>query len=107
MRPSSSPSETAVAAGGGIFDGVLARGRVPAEISARAWLQAMLDAEAALARAQARAGVISSSNADAIGAACDAARYDAAAIGAEAAKTGNPVVPLVKALTEAVEGSAA
>jgi 3-carboxy-cis,cis-muconate cycloisomerase len=80
---------------------------VPAQISARAWLQAMLDAEAALARAQARAGLISGDDAEAIAAACDAGRYDAAAIGAEAAKTGNPVVPLVKALTDAVEGPAA
>jgi len=76
---------------------------VPAAISGRAWLQAMLDAEAALARAHARAGLISASDADAIAAACDAGRYDAAAIGAEAAKTGNPVVPLVTALTDAVE----
>jgi 3-carboxy-cis,cis-muconate cycloisomerase len=67
----------------------------------------MLDAEAALARAQARAGLISGDDADAIAAASDAGRYDAAAIGAEAAKTGNPVVPLVKALTEAVDGPAA
>src|SRR3954468_9931177 len=107
MRPSSSPSDAAVAAGGGLFDGVLARGRVPAEISDRAWLQAMLDAEAALARAQARAGVISGDDAAAIGAAAaDAARFHAGTIGAEAAKTGNPVVPLVKALTDAVEGDA-
>jgi len=45
----------------------------------------MLDAEAALARAQARAGLISGDDAEAIAAACDAGRYDAAAIGAEAA----------------------
>jgi 3-carboxy-cis,cis-muconate cycloisomerase len=67
----------------------------------------MLDAEAALVRAQARAGLISDDDAGAIAAACDAGRYDAAAISAEAAKSGNPVVPLVKALTEAVEGPAA
>jgi 3-carboxy-cis,cis-muconate cycloisomerase len=67
----------------------------------------MLDAEGALARAQARAGLISGDDAAAIAAACDAGRYDAAAIGAEAATTGNPVVPLVKALTDAVEGPAA
>src|SRR3954470_8906651 len=107
MRPSSSPSEAAVAAGGGLFDGVLARGRVPAEISDRAWLAAMLDVEAALARAQARAGGSSDDDAAAIGAAAaDADRFDAGAIGAEAAKTANPVVPLVKALTDAVEGDA-
>jgi 3-carboxy-cis,cis-muconate cycloisomerase len=67
----------------------------------------MLDAEAALARAQARAGLISDDDAAAIAAACAADRFDAAAIGVEAAKTGNPVVPLVKALTAAVEGPAA
>ena len=42
----------------GLFDGVLARGPVREAVSDRAWLQAMLDVEAALARAQAarRAG---------------------------------------------------
>jgi 3-carboxy-cis,cis-muconate cycloisomerase len=105
MRPSSSPSEPPAA--GGLFDGVLARGRVAAEVSDRAWLQAMLDVEAALARAQARAGLVSEDDARAIGAACDADRFDAAAIGADAAKSGNPVVPLVTALTEAVAGRAA
>src|SRR3954454_6934498 len=105
MRPSSSPSETAVAAGGGLFDGVLARGRVPAEISDRAWLQAMLDVEAALARAQARDSVISEDDAAAIASsAADADRFDAGAIGAEAAKTGTPVVPILKALTDTVYG---
>src|SRR3954454_12985912 len=108
MRPSSSPYEAAVAADGGLFDGVLARGRVKAEISDRAWLAAMLDAEAALARAQARAGLISDADAAAIAdAATDPDRFDPGAIGAEAAKTGNPVVPLVKALTDAVDGDAA
>src|SRR3954464_9226298 len=100
MRPSSSPSDVAVAAGGGLFDGVLARGRVAAEVSDRAWLQAMLDVEAALARAQARAGPARPHDPGALAEACDAARFDAGAIGAEAAKSGNPVVPLVKALTE-------
>ena len=105
MRPSSSPSEPPAA--GGLFDGVLARGRVAAEVSDRAWLQAMLDAEAGLARALAQAGAIPGDDAAAIAAACDAGRFDAATIGAEAARTGNPVVPLVKALTEAVPGRAA
>jgi 3-carboxy-cis,cis-muconate cycloisomerase len=108
MRRSSSPSETAPAAAtAGLFDGVLARGRVAAEVSDRAWLQAMLDVEAALARAQARAGLLGDDDAAAIAAAADADRFDAGAIGAEAARTGNPVVPLVAALTDAVEGDAA
>jgi 3-carboxy-cis,cis-muconate cycloisomerase len=69
---------------GGLFDGVLARGRVAAAVSDRAWLQAMLDVEAGLARAQARAGVIAAGDARAIAAACEADRFDAAAIGAAA-----------------------
>jgi 3-carboxy-cis,cis-muconate cycloisomerase len=108
MRPSSSPSEAAAATGGGLFDGVLARGPVAGEVADRAWLAAMLDVEAALARAQARTGLISEDDAAAIAdAAADPDRFDVASIGAEAAKSGNPVVPLVKALTEAVEGDAA
>ena len=86
---------------------MLGRGPVAAEVADRAWLQAMLDVEAGLARAQARAGLLPAEHADAIAAACVAERFDAAAIGAEAAQTGNPVVPLVAALTGAVEGDAA
>jgi 3-carboxy-cis,cis-muconate cycloisomerase len=65
-------------------------------VSDRAWLQAMLDAEAALAAASASAGIIDS--ADAIRAACDVDRYDVAAIFAEARASGTPVVPLVREL---------
>jgi 3-carboxy-cis,cis-muconate cycloisomerase len=79
---------------------------VAAEVSDRAWLQAMLDVEAALARAQARAGLLPAEHAEAIARACVAERFDASAIGAEATKTGNPAVPLVQALTAAVEGEA-
>ena len=78
----------------GLFDGVLARGGVRAAVADAAWLQAMLDAEAALARARRLpADVV-----DAIESACRAQRYDVAALGAAAAESGNPVVPLVAAL---------
>ncbi len=50
VKPSSSQSEPAQS---GLFDGVLARGDVRDEVERRAWLQAMLDVEAALARAAA------------------------------------------------------
>ena len=50
MPPPSSPSE------GSLFAGVFAHGRVAAEVDDRALLQAMLDTEAALARASARPG---------------------------------------------------
>ncbi len=96
MRPSSSRSE--------LFAGVLARGAVADAVGDRAWLQAMLDAEAALARAQAAAGVIAAADAEAIAAACDADRFEAAEIGAAATGIGNPVGPLVNALRAAVDG---
>ena len=107
MRPSSSPSDEAC--GGGLFGGVLARGGVAAEVADRAWLRAMLDVEAALARAQARAGLISATRPRR---SPRRPRTPSASTptrsGAEAAQTGNPVVPLVKALhRRAVEGPAA
>jgi 3-carboxy-cis,cis-muconate cycloisomerase len=83
---------------------------VPAEfrdaLSDGAWLQAMLDAERALAVAEARAGVIPDDAAEAIAAACRAGRFDLVAILEQGREPGNPVEPLVRALTEAVGGSA-
>jgi 3-carboxy-cis,cis-muconate cycloisomerase len=86
---------------------VLARGPVRDAVSDRAWLQAMLDVEAALARAEARAGLLPAETAEAITDACRADAFDVAELGLAAAESGNPVVPLVRALTEAVGGSAA
>jgi 3-carboxy-cis,cis-muconate cycloisomerase len=84
---------------------------VPAElreaVSDRAWLQAMLDFEAALAAAEADAGVIPAEAAGAIATACRADSFDAAALGAAGRGAGNPAAPLVAALTDAVEGDAA
>jgi 3-carboxy-cis,cis-muconate cycloisomerase len=91
----------------GLFDGVLARGGARAAVDDQAWLQSMLDVEAALASAQAAAGVIPAAHADAIAAACRADRYDAAAIGEQATDVGNPAAPLVKALRAQVGGDAA
>jgi 3-carboxy-cis,cis-muconate cycloisomerase len=112
MRPPSSTSEAgappaAAEAGGGLFGGVFARGPVAAQVDDHAMLQAMLDAEAALARASAAAGVIPAAAAAAIAACCDARRFDVAALGRAAAAAGNPVVPLVRALAEQVPEAAA
>jgi 3-carboxy-cis,cis-muconate cycloisomerase len=85
-----------------VFTAVLDRGAVRDATTDTAWLQAMLDVEAALAQASAAAGLIGAADAEAIAAACVAGNFDAAAIGADAAATGNPVVPLVRALTAAV-----
>jgi 3-carboxy-cis,cis-muconate cycloisomerase len=89
-----------------VFDRIL----VPAEycdaLADRAWLQALLDVERALAVAQARAGVIPTEAADAIAAACDADRFDLDAVGEEGRAAGNPVEPLVRALRAEVGESA-
>jgi 3-carboxy-cis,cis-muconate cycloisomerase len=76
-------------------------------VGGQAWLQAMLDAEAALAVAEARAGLIPIGEAEAIAECCDANRFDPEEIGRESRAAGNPVPALVKALTEAVSGDAA
>jgi len=70
--------------------------------SARARLARMLEFEAALARAEARAGVIPQAAADAIALQCDAARFDTGEIDAAARTAGNVAIPLVAALTRAV-----
>jgi 3-carboxy-cis,cis-muconate cycloisomerase len=93
--------------GGGLFGGVFARGPVAAQVDDRAMLQALLDAEAALARASAGAGVIPAGAAAAIAARCDAGRFDVDALGRASAAAGNPVVPLVRALAEQLPEEAA
>jgi 3-carboxy-cis,cis-muconate cycloisomerase len=99
MRPSSSPSD---AAAGGLFDGVLAAGDVRAAVADVAWVRAMLDAEAALARAAARCGIAAAEDASTVTAACANLEVDPGELGAEATGTGNPVIPLIKRLRAAV-----
>lgn len=91
----------------GLFSGLLARGAVADAVSDRAWLGAMLETEAALARAGAAAGLIPPSAAEAIGAACQPSKFDATGLGQQSAASGNPVVPLVRALAMAVPPDAA
>ena len=71
-------------------------------VSGRAWLQAMLDAERALAVAGARAGLIPPDDAEAIARHCDAGLFDAGEIGHKGRPAGNPVPALARALTEVV-----
>lgn len=61
-------------------------------------VQAMLDVEAALARAEARVGLIPASAVAPIEKACRADLYDFAALGEAIATAGNSAIPLVKAL---------
>jgi 3-carboxy-cis,cis-muconate cycloisomerase len=107
MRPSSSPSEQRTRPAPGLFDEVLARGPAREAVGDRAWLAAMLRAEAALAAAQAEVGLVPEAAAAAIAGACDPDRYDLGALARAAAGPGNPVLPLVGALREAVGGEAA
>jgi 3-carboxy-cis,cis-muconate cycloisomerase len=65
-------------------------------------LQAMLDFEAALARAESRCGLISAEAAEAIAGACEAPRYDAHALAVEIRRQAAMAIPVVKALTENV-----
>jgi len=74
-----------------------------AVLADEARLQRMLDVEAALARAEADAGVIPSSAAPAIAAACQAGHFDRTALAEASVGAGNLAIPLVKMLTEAVK----
>src|SRR5262245_13545602 len=66
-----------------------------------AWLHHMLAAEAALARAEASVGLITTDEAAAVGRASALLPFDVDAILEEAAETGTPVVPLLKRLRAA------
>ncbi|CAB3664783.1 3-carboxy-cis,cis-muconate cycloisomerase [Trinickia soli] len=71
-----------------------------------ATVQRMLDVEAALARALAKAGVIPASAAAPIEAACHVDRIDADKLTAAAARAGNLAIPLVRQLTACVASQA-
>ncbi len=88
----------------GLFSALFDRGGTgPGD---REWLQAMLDAEAALARALESAGQAPAGAGAAVTAAARAGEFDAGEIGRQAALTGNPVPALVRALTARVDPAA-
>ncbi|MCL3992707.1 3-carboxy-cis,cis-muconate cycloisomerase [Streptomyces lavenduligriseus] len=86
--------------------GLLAPGRGAAaavsETGDSAYLRALLDAEAALTRAQAALGLAPPEAAAAVTEAADPARFDLRSLAARAAGGGNPVIPLAADLTAAV-----
>lgn len=88
-----------------LYGGLFVDAEMAAIFSDRASVQAMLDFESALARAESECGVIPGSAIAAIVKACDASLYDIADIGQQATLAGNPAIPLVKMLTAEVAKS--
>ncbi|MFB9902820.1 class-II fumarase/aspartase family protein [Allokutzneria oryzae] len=88
----------------GLFDGVLAAGRVREVVSDAAWIQAMLDFESSLAAALADVGLIDRAHADHIAGHCRAEFYDPAELARGSVGAGNPAAPLVRALSDRVGG---
>jgi 3-carboxy-cis,cis-muconate cycloisomerase len=89
----------------GLFGGVFTRGG--ADTGDAAWLQAMLDTEAGLARALERAGLAPAGSGAEVTKAAVAADFDVAELGRLSLLTGNPVPGLARALTRKVGGPAA
>ena len=85
-----------------LFDSLFRCEEVERALSSQACLQGMLDFEAALARAEARAGVIPSSAAMAIAAQCKAELFDVGRIALAAKTAGNAAIPLITELTHRV-----
>jgi 3-carboxy-cis,cis-muconate cycloisomerase len=89
----------------GLFGEVFARGG--ADTGDAAWLQAMLDAEAGLARALERAGLAPAGSGEAVTAAAQADNFRIEELGELAALPGNPVPGLARALARRVPQTAA
>jgi 3-carboxy-cis,cis-muconate cycloisomerase len=89
----------------GLLGSLFASDRLREIFSDRARLQGMLDFEAALARAEARAGVIPAEVAAPIAACCRAELFDFPALSRGTALAGNLAIPVVKALTDLVARS--
>jgi 3-carboxy-cis,cis-muconate cycloisomerase len=89
----------------GLFGGVFDRGG--ARTDDTAWLQAMLDAEAGLARALERAGLAPAGSGEAVTEAARAGNFSIDELGELATLTGNPVPALARALARRVPQAAA
>jgi 3-carboxy-cis,cis-muconate cycloisomerase len=89
------------------FDAIFVPDGIRGAVSDLAWLEAMLEAERALAAAEAAAGVIPSGVVAPIAEACRIERIDPEPLLAAGRASGNPAEPLVRALREAVGGEAA
>src|SRR5579859_2825107 len=86
----------------GLLDALFRADAVGEIFSDRKRLQGMLDFEAALARAEARVGVIPVNAVPVIEAQCRAELFDVEALARATVLAGNPAIPTVKALTALV-----
>ncbi|WP_405140796.1 3-carboxy-cis,cis-muconate cycloisomerase [Sphaerisporangium sp. NBC_01403] len=85
----------------GLLSPVRAGSAVESVTSDEAFLRGMLDAEAALARAQARLGIVPSSAAEAVTELCGKIEIDVVELARRARGAGNPVVPMLAELRAA------
>src|ERR1700733_7823838 len=86
-----------------LLDSLFGSAAMDEVFSDRARLQRMLDFEAALARAEAKCGVIPAAAAEAIASKCRVDLIDMSALSSATALSLNPAIPLVKQLTALVE----
>ncbi|GBE43437.1 3-carboxy-cis,cis-muconate cycloisomerase [bacterium BMS3Bbin10] len=89
-----------------LFRNDFSTGKTRALWSARAVLQSWLDVEAALARAEAAAGLVPEEAAREITRVADAALYDLDALREEMERTAHPIVPVVRAMAALCTGEA-
>ncbi len=85
-----------------LYDDLFSYPELTRILSDESRVKGILQFESALARAEARTGVIPRGAAEKIAEQCQAARFDLPALSKEAAHSGNLAIPLVKMLTEAV-----
>lgn len=89
-----------------LFGPIFTTPAIDEAVSGEAWVRAMLRVEGALAHAEAAAGLIPVTSAEAIARACESVPIDTAAIGRAAVVSMTPVVPLVAALRAALPPAA-
>jgi 3-carboxy-cis,cis-muconate cycloisomerase len=85
-----------------LFDKLFRYEAIDRIFSDQAYIQSLLEFEAALARAEAKAGVIPAADAPIIAAVCQVEQFNVEELAAQAALSGNVAIPLVKKLTELV-----
>lgn len=85
-----------------LFDALFRYGALDNLFTDEARIQGMLDFEAALARAEAKCGIVPTAQAQIIASKCRAENFDFAGIAKDTALSGNLAIPLIRKLTELV-----